>query len=256
MLPCQVIIEPAAEEGAWNMALDEALLRDSLAHHSCWLRWYRWREPTLSLGYFQNTEDDVDLRWQSLPAVRRLSGGGAILHDREWTYSCILPSTHPLTDRPAEIYRLVHSGVINVLQRRGIETHLRGEHAPSKPADAFLCFERGDPNDVLLGDHKFLGSAQRRRRGTVLQHGSLILQRSDHAPEVAGLFELSGITFDSDELVAQLAPAVAQRLSAHWSIIGAIPEAIRDDAKSLWRDKYSRGLDWNRGGSTGELSSD
>lgn len=257
MPSCHVIIEAVPQEGAWNMAVDEALLRDSLTHDSCWLRWYRWREPTLSLGYFQKSQEaGVDARWRSLPSVRRLSGGGAILHDREWTYSCILPPSHPLTRQPAELYRAVHHGVIEVLGRRGIESHLRGHDAPEKPADAFLCFQRGDPNDLLLGDQKFLGSAQRRRRGGVLQHGSLILEHSNFAPEVDGLFELSGTTIDSDELVTELAPVIAQRLADHWSVIDTIPGAIREDAESLWREKYAQGLDWNRGGTTGELSSD
>ncbi|MFO1023527.1 MAG: biotin/lipoate A/B protein ligase family protein [Planctomycetales bacterium] len=252
---CQVMIEAEPREGAWNMALDEALLNDSLAHHTCWLRWYRWREATLSLGYFQGTQGaGIDPRWGTLPVVRRLSGGGAILHDREWTYSCILPTDHPLTHQPHDLYRLVHEGVIEVLRRHGVESHLRGANAPAKPADAFLCFERGDPNDLLFGEHKFLGSAQRRRKGAVLQHGSLILQRSPHAPEIPGLFELAGVSLDDARLVREFAPAIAGQFAERWNISEEFPSEIRGEAERLFQEKYAQGLDWNRGGSTGEIS--
>ena len=86
---CRLLID-APERGVWNMAIDEALL-ESAADESCdlvTLRFYRWSEPTLSLGYFQSYEDrNSHEASRSLPVVRRSSGGGALVHDHEWTYS-------------------------------------------------------------------------------------------------------------------------------------------------------------------------
>ena len=78
------------------MAVDEALLESAVSQDICTLRWYRWKEPTISLGYFQSNETEVQNdTWKDLPRVRRLSGGGAILHHYELTYSFAIPACHP-----------------------------------------------------------------------------------------------------------------------------------------------------------------
>ena len=84
--------EPAS--GAWNMALDEALLESAGDDPMATLRFYRWSEPTLSLGYFQRSaERAAHIASRDCPLVRRASGGGAILHDAELTYSLTIPTT-------------------------------------------------------------------------------------------------------------------------------------------------------------------
>ncbi|MDX1967803.1 MAG: hypothetical protein SFV23_11575 [Planctomycetaceae bacterium] len=190
---CRLIIEPEPADGAWNMAVDEALLESAIRGGSATLRWYQWREPTLSLGYFQSL-NDIDLRWRGLPQVRRLTGGGAILHDREWTYSCVLPADQTLVRHPYDLYDVIHKAVIAWFETTcGLTLSLRGatHHAESEPT---LCFLRQDSHDVCFHDQKVLGSAQRRRRGALLQHGSLILQRSPVAPEIAGFCDLAAST--------------------------------------------------------------
>ena len=83
--------------GAWNMAVDEALLLDASENGSASLRFYGWNAPTLSLGYFQRYDDrDLHAASRDCAVVRRQTGGGAILHDRELTYSLVLPPNHPL----------------------------------------------------------------------------------------------------------------------------------------------------------------
>ncbi|MCC7425164.1 MAG: hypothetical protein IT428_33255, partial [Planctomycetaceae bacterium] len=92
-----VIVESHPRSGAWNMAIDEALLETAVDAEQCTLRFYRWSEPTVSLGYFQKPEEAAaDPLLAGLPIVPRLSGGGAILHHHEWTYSIALPPGHPL----------------------------------------------------------------------------------------------------------------------------------------------------------------
>jgi lipoyl(octanoyl) transferase len=209
--PIRVIVEPEPASGAWNMAVDEVLLESALRGGICTLRWYRWREPTLSLGYFQSTDDPlIDDRFTGLPVVRRLSGGGAILHDRELTYSCALGPGHPLATEPGALYTAMHAAIITDLARVGVNVAPRG--IADKGLDAnFLCFSRGDANDLVIAGHKVLGSAQRRRRGAVLQHGSLLLERSPVAPEYPGITELSGVPASAID-VMRLAAATADVL--------------------------------------------
>ena len=168
----RVLDDPPAD-GATNMARDLALLDEAIAGGDPTLRWYRWSEPTISLGYSQDDDPSVE---PDLPRVRRLSGGGAIRHDDEWTYSLTLPRDHPHAVEPTRLYRLVHQAIVESLPAGAVA--FRGE--PEKERDgAFLCFARGDANDLLLAagpgsGQKVVGSAQRRRRGAVLQHGSLL----------------------------------------------------------------------------------
>src|SRR5271169_4762547 len=101
---CRLLVDPPAS-GAWNMAVDEALVDDAAARHACWLRFYGWSEPTLSLGYFQGYEERLAHRpSRQCPVVRRPSGGGAILHDVEITYSLAIPHAHPLAEDSTWLY--------------------------------------------------------------------------------------------------------------------------------------------------------
>jgi len=206
----EVIVEPNARSGADNMAIDESLLVSAIDHKSQTLRLYRWKEPTVSLGYFQKDDDPVLTgRFAGLPSVRRLSGGGALLHDRELTYSIALPDGHPLADAPTELYDQVHAALVAFLNSLGAPVHVRGEKL-TEP-EPFLCFGRGDPRDIVLGPHKIVGSAQRRRKGAILQHGALLLERSPHAPEFPGLFDLAPKTRQADEpLMHAIATALRQ----------------------------------------------
>ena len=173
------------------MALDAVLLDSALNDEICTVRVYQWREATLSLGYFQGAADvPISSGLHLLPVVKRLSGGGAIIHHHEITYSCAVPSTHPLASDPRRLYWLVHERLIQFLVESNVAAALRGESRVDRSHE-FLCFSRGDDFDVVIGDDKILGSAQRRRKGAVLQHGSLVLSRSRHSPQYAGIFDLA-----------------------------------------------------------------
>ena len=187
-----LMIEPAVRSGSWNMATDEYLLEAALSDKLKAVRMYRWAEPTVSLGYFQDSDDAaLSTTFQNLAAVRRLSGGGAILHHHELTYSFVLPADDPLTREPTELYSQVHTSIIAVLRSFGAECSMRGEDG-AKTDEPFLCFIRGDRHDIHCSGHKVVGSAQRRRKGAVLQHGSILLERSPHAPQIPGLRDLAG----------------------------------------------------------------
>lgn len=245
MSSCQLVIDEPPHSGAWNMAVDEALLEAAVEGAGPVLRWYRWDAGTLSLGYFQDaTESQASPEWSQLPVVRRLSGGGAILHHHELTYSCALPASHPLTNDPYQIYLAIHNAAIQTLRRFGFDVRLRATRfGKDGPAEAFLCFSRGDEMDVVLGPHKVLGSAQRRRRGAVLQHGSLVLRRSEFAPQFPGLFDL-GPAVPETKLLETLSLDTAEALGKT-VFTAPFDEPLLQRAQQLHDDKYTK-LDWSR----------
>jgi lipoyl(octanoyl) transferase len=244
----RVVIESEPQSGVRNMALDEALLEAALERGECTVRWYRWSQATVSLGYFQPAEAaQAHPELAGLPIVRRLTGGGAILHHHEWTYSCTVPPGHPLGESPTQVYDAVHQRVVAALKERGIGTALRGE-AHADRERAFLCFGRGDPRDIVMGGHKIMGSAQRRRRGAVLQHGSLLVRHSQHAPQFPGLADLvahgAGAVINP-EFIAAVGESIG-RLFGEVARSGDYPSAVNGRTESLMR-KYST-LTWARGG--------
>jgi len=242
-MPCRILIEPAPQRGSWNMAVDEVLLESALERGECRLRIYQWEEATLSLGYFQDESAGFTPALAALPKVRRLTGGGAILHHHEWTYSCAVPADHPLAREPHALYERVHEQIITILRRRGVAARRRGADHPRSNA-GFLCFGRGDPRDILCGEWKIVGSAQRRRRGAVLQHGSLLLARSPHAAAFPGVLDLnSGLALEA-EFAGELAGEIA-RVLADGGILENLTDAELSRAEDLEREKYLR-LDWHR----------
>jgi len=237
----RVIVDREPQSGAWNMAVDEVLLQSAIFGEIASLRIYRWHEPTASLGYFQR---ELDFRTQDrfvgLPAVRRLTGGGTLIHDHELTYSLALPGSQQLFGRPIELYGIVHSGFIATLLRYGVEIRTRGT-SNRLEQEPFLCFLREDENDLLLNRHKILGSAQRRRRGAILQHGGLILHRSSMAPEILGIFDLCSSLLASDwpifvrDLAAELVSRIAE--SSEFSDLSCDEKRL---AQQLQDDSYSK----------------
>ena len=242
---CRLFIDPPAS-GAWNMAIDETLLESAAGGGGFSLRFYRWQQPTISLGYFQQYDD----RWQhaasrNCPAVRRATGGGAILHDREITYSFVVPHGHHCALKHIMLYESMHAVLIEALAGYGINASLcRGEGRQPDRKEPFLCFQRRSPGDVLFSTVKIAGSAQRRRRGAVLQHGSLLLARSPAAPELPGLAEAATIDLSFDQFVqtwlSKLAEAYSMQLQS-----GILSDSERHQAEDLARDKYDS-TDWTR----------
>lgn len=201
------------------MAVDETLLEWSAEQGGCCWRFYQWDQPTLSLGYFQRYEDrSQHAASRNCPAVRRLTGGGAIVHDRELTYSLVVPGNHPLAARRDLLYRTVHSSLIEVLAELGVAATLYDTPCHREPGrQPWLCFQRRAAGDVVAGPIKIAGSAQRRRRGAVLQHGSLPVVRSKAAPELAALEDLAGpATPQQGPLISAWLGALAERLGVRW----------------------------------------
>ncbi len=176
------VIQDAALSGPENMGRDEALLACvGRGASPPTLRLYQWDPPTISLGYFQRYADYESLAPPAgdLAVVRRHTGGGAILHDRELTYALALPMGHELmADGPNVLYDTTHKAIIACLADAGLMSQPCGQTDDSGAAKGpFFCFERRHCYDVLIGVDKLVGSAQRRTKDAVLQHGSIILGR-------------------------------------------------------------------------------
>jgi len=233
----RLLIEPQPLSGPRNMAVDEALLESVAAGAPATFRVYAWSEATISLGYFQRETPEIEPggRFHGLAAVRRLSGGGAILHHREITYSCCVPGSHPLASDPTQLYDQIHRVICDTLAGFGATLIPRGEHeGDDKP---FLCYARGDRRDLVFNGFKIVGSAQRRRHRAVLQHGSILLRRSPFLPEFPGLLDLARIDLDEHRLRHRLARNAGRILGNH-PIESTLTAAELALALQLEREKY------------------
>lgn len=208
------------------------------------LRFYGWTPATLSLGYFQSLADRAQhVASVQCPITRRLSGGGAILHDRELTYSMVVPPGHPWSADVQLLYDLFHQSLIATLADWNVPASQCTEPIIRPAAqEPFLCFARRSQGDVLLDGWKICGSAQRRRQTTVLQHGSILLEQSPQAPELPGIAELRSTKISPKDLSA----AWMERFRTQWGLQFEPGELTRSEeqlASALQAEKYASS-DW------------
>lgn len=194
MLPVR-LLPFAAASGPLNMARDEALLH-SAERGVASVRFYTWTEPTLSLGYFQPSADRLtDTALSQMARVRRATGGAAIVHDpaHEVTYSLALPSGEQWQTRGESWICKMHYAVRDVLKELGVPAQVVvcGEEQKLGPV---LCFRHQTAGDVTVNGGKVAGSAQRKWKGALLQHGSILFSASPLAPSLPGIAELCGVT--------------------------------------------------------------
>lgn len=169
----RLILDPK-RSGAENMAVDEAILSefDSGATTTPTLRLYGWEVPTISIGYLQHS---APLKGYGLPVVRRITGGRAVLHDNEITYSVVASIEHPLFAKGIlEAYSAISNCIIAALKEVGIEADLSKGTARQKGSERDACFHTPSRYEVLVGGRKLVGSSQRRFKKAFLQHGSII----------------------------------------------------------------------------------
>ncbi len=158
------------------MALDHALARE-LQPEGAVLRLYEWSRPTLSFGRNQRARDAYDeahIRAGGFDLVRRPTGGRAVLHDQELTYSVVLPLRAHGGLR--EAYRRINEGLVAGLRSLGVPAEMSGAVGPNLPPEAGACFAAPAEGEVVVAGRKLVGSAQARVEGSLLQHGSLLLR--------------------------------------------------------------------------------
>ena len=169
------LIEFSCVDAYTNMAIDEAIFigREKLGLPAT-LRFYGWEPAAISIGYFQEIEDPCleEYKRQKLTIVRRFTGGGAILHKNEITYSLACPTNEFIAfSNIKKTQQLVHQAIILALQSLRINAQLKRKQ--SKKPDPYFCFVNPCKDDVVEDGQKIVGSAQRRRNRTFFQHGSI-----------------------------------------------------------------------------------
>lgn len=213
------LLEHGEGSPAYNMAVDEALLREVQAPV---LRLYRWNIPAISLGYFQ----PAVLAPVARPFVRRYTGGGLVDHAHDITYTVVLPRAHPWMELSAPAsYEMIHRGVRQALQECGIASEI----APvAATAESEACFQKPVRFDIVAADRKLSGAAQRRTREGMLHQGSILL------PDQA------------------LNPALRENFSAAFAAClqlalepGDLTPAEQARAEELERERYATEA-WNR----------
>jgi lipoate-protein ligase A len=163
--------------GPRNMARDEALLRAvGIGDAPVTLRLYAWNPPTLSLGFGQPL-NDADLRHldaRGWGLVRRMTGGRAILHTDELTYSLTVPAGHSLAAGSViESYRRISGALAAAVRSLGVAP--QAERATERGGGSAVCFETPSHYELTINGRKLVGSAQARKFGGLLQHGALPL---------------------------------------------------------------------------------
>jgi lipoate-protein ligase A len=215
---------------AFNMGLDQALLE---AHGAApTLRLYTWRPDTLSLGYFQRLVD-VPGAERAGALVRRITGGGAIHHQHELTFSLALDLDHPLYAGPvAASYRRVHALIATALAGFGVGAQLRGERAlASDRTGTGMCFHHSTALDLAWDDRKGVGSAQRRKGGRVLHHGSIKLATTALEGDIA-VVDRQAAGLDAQAFAPALRQAIERGLGVRLEASVPTP-AEREAARRL-----------------------
>lgn len=203
------VINSGIGRAADNMAVDEAVLKAHAAGQvPPTIRFYGWQPAAISIGYFQKAAAEVDIaecRRRGVDVVRRLTGGRAVLHDAELTYSIIVNENHPLI--PPTItasYRFFSQGLLAGLNLLGIEAQMtmpKAAYGQTKRRHASAaCFDAPSHYEVTYGGRKLVGSAQVRKDGVILQHGSILLKFNPG--QVASLLNLP--TPEAKDTVAEM----------------------------------------------------
>jgi len=233
--------------GAWNMALDQALLESAEAEGLRALRLYAWDPPTLSFGRNEPAllrYDRAAVERQGLAVVRRPTGGRAVWHHREVTYSVAAPAATFGCLR--DTYHEIHAMLADALTSLGAAVVLAADRPPSPPAagvGAGACFASAAGGEVMAqGGGKVVGSAQMRGDGAFLQHGSILLAAEQdvvasvtagdaNAPSATGLTEL---VYPRRATWEAVSGAVAEAAAARWGaprVPSALPASVRARAE-------------------------
>jgi lipoate-protein ligase A len=175
-----------ADSGVANMALDAALMDRAAATGEWICRVYAWREPVVSFGRNQAAARHYDpdrIRERGYGVVRRPTGGRAILHHREVTYSVAAPVAN--AGGLHESYLLINRLLVDGLRALGIQVSVAGDQVKAMQPGPIPCFDHPSSGELVAGGRKLVGSAQWRSEHALLQHGSILID--DDQPQLTTL---------------------------------------------------------------------
>lgn len=187
---------------SFNMALDEALLEwHSRGEIGPVLRFYEWEPATLSIGYFQSVEKEIEMdavHKHGLGFVRRPTGGRGVLHEHELTYSVIVTEEYPgMPETVTEAYRVISGGLLEGFRNLGLHAEFslpvsKEQNETLKKPKSAVCFDAPSWYELVVEGKKVAGSAQTRQKGVILQHGAILLGLDEE--KLVSLFK-----FESEE---------------------------------------------------------
>jgi lipoyl(octanoyl) transferase len=253
----RLLVTPAAP-GVENMALDEALMNRARDTGEWALRVYAWSSPTISLGRNQPAMRHYDrdrIRREGLAVVRRPTGGRAILHDREITYSVTGPSSDAGSERAS--YSRINRLLVGALRNLGVAAAIAPRRERARSPDAAPCFEHPAEGELTFEGRKLAGSAQWRSDGALLQHGSILVgddqgRLADVAlaarpglPEPATLAAAMGRAPSLDEAAAAFATA-ARDLEDQDAEVLDVDDELRARVSSLIVQYADDSWTWRR----------
>ncbi len=246
----RLILDPPAE-GAFNMAVDEALLISvEKGTSKPVFRLYGWNRPTVSIGYLQDHSPFVP---SGLPIVRRITGGRAVLHQSEITYCVVCPSNDPLyRSGISGAYLLISRAIASALKEAGIDASLARTRPSPGARSSRACFRSASRHEILVGGRKLVGSAQRRFKNGLLQHGSIILEidrelnRRLFGPEaLESMTSVADVIPGLDEL--RLRDAIVKNISRTLGVslvLSTLTPEEENLTEELFKKKYST-AGWN-----------
>jgi len=217
----RLLVDEAAG-AAWNMAADEAMLLSHVAGETPpTLRFYAWDPSAVSLGYFQRSDEEIDraaCARQGIEVVRRLTGGRAVLHEMEVTYSLVVRETAPyIPSGVTASYLYFSRGITAGLTGLGVDAKMQ-EPGPAGRSDGRIahsaaCFDAPSHYELTVGGRKIVGSAQVRKNGILLQHGSILLR---FCPERM----TSVMRFEDDAARMKMASELSRRATGLSEVLG------------------------------------
>jgi lipoate-protein ligase A len=237
-------IDSGACSPAYNMALDEALLEwHSKGEIKPVVRFYEWNPATLSVGYFQKVEKEINMdavQEHGYGFVRRPTGGRAVLHDQELTYSVIVSEEHhKMPQSVTEAYRVISEGILEGFRNLGLEAYFavpktEEERAGLKNPRSAVCFDAPSWYELVVEGRKVAGSAQTRQKGVILQHGSILLDIDEDK-----LFDC--FKFANDRVRERMQKAFSKKAVA---INDLRSEKVTiEESKIAFKEGFAQGLD-------------
>lgn len=217
------LLVSAPADGATNMAVDHALLERAANCDEAVLRIYTWARPTLSLGMHERARVQPEAAaLAGVDVVRRPTGGRALLHHREVTYSVTAPAQ---SSSLSDSYRAINSILLDALGQLGVAAQEAARAGRPLRPDAAACFAQANAGELVVDGRKLVGSAQRRDEHALLQHGSILLEdnqamiaalrgEAGTLPPAATLEDTLQRAIDVEEVVAALSAAVQHAAEA------------------------------------------
>ncbi len=252
------------QTGAWNMAIDEALFQKCKRIYSLreekkipapiFLRVYGWSNPTISVGRFQNIKTDFDLEKslsEGVDVCRRMSGGRAVLHDCELTYS-IIGTSNLLGKKIPDTYEKISYALKIALDKLGVESDFvlpKKKVYTSSPS----CFSTYSVREILCRGYKISGSAQFREGEAIIQHGNILFKSSEKKlsdffqfkqnqnslkEKNLGIFEILGVQLEFESVAEELKKAFQKVLDVKFDKYFLLDEDI-ENAEKLVEEKYN-----------------